>query len=194
MSGLDLWLVRHGETEVNSGTWNSDPRLATLTSLGVQQAKGSAAQITDAPDLFVISPLIRARETACFFQERWPDTPAITSGIQEIIYLSPARMNKLSKEERKAYIDAYWLRADPEYCDGEDAESFAAFLKRVNLFYEQLRNQHGFIVAIGHGQFFKAFMLGLRYGFTVSSDWMKRFRHQEQHNPLKNGEIIKVLL
>lgn len=192
MSRLNLWLVRHGQTQINAGNWNAKPSETRLTKTGQKQAEQAALLVTEQPNLLMVSPLIRAQETAQFFVDRWPSTPVSIVPIQELIYLSPTRLAVLQKEEKREQIDAYWQKNDPYYCDGDDAESFAEFLQRVASFYQLIRQQEGYAVAIGHGQFFKAFQLGLEHGFTVSSDWMRLFREEETKNPLKNGEIVKL--
>ncbi len=59
-------------------------------------------------------------------------------------------------------------------------------------FHSHILQQEGFIITIGHGQFFKAFQLGLKQGYTASPEWMTLFRQEEVNNPIKNGEIIKI--
>lgn len=194
MSGLNLWLVRHGETEVNSGIWSVKPGETRLTSLGRKQAECAAAQVVKAPDLFVVSPLIRAQETLSFFIQSWPFVPVSVFPMQEFIYLSPERLVHLDKKARTEQVKEYWLRGDPYYCDGDGAESFASFLERVAAFHTYVLQQKGFVIAVGHGQFFKAFLLGLEHGFEMNRPWMAFYREKETQNPLKNGEIIQLCL
>ena len=192
MSRLNLWLVRHGQTEVNSGIWTASPEQTQLTPFGKEQAKHAAAQVDDAPDLLLVSPLIRAIQTMQFISNRWPDTCLKTIPIEEFMYLSPSKLANLNAQERKEAVNRYWLKADPFYCDGEDSESFATFLQRVNVFYKYIMQREGFVIVVGHGQFIKAFIQALKYGFSVSSEWMRLFREQETSSPIKNGEIIKL--
>lgn len=179
---------------MNAGTWNPNPEQACLSSLGKKQAQKVASGITQQPDLIVSSPLIRARESAWYITNRWPDTPKVIWPIQELIYLSPAKMYPLTPEERKARIHDYWQRNDPVYRDGEDAESFANFLARVRQFHDRIRQQHGFVVVIGHGLFLKAYQLGLAHGFHTTSDWMHLFRQQERMHPIQNSELLKIAI
>ncbi len=189
---LKLWLIRHGETEINAGNWSAKPFETHLTSLGREQAKNVATEITEQPDLLIISPLPRAKETAEFLLNQWPNTPYQTWPIQELIYLSPKRLQQLSSLARKEEIKRYWQKNDPYYIDGDDAESFAAFLQRIVHFQTEIVKQRGFVVVIGHGQFLKAYQLGLTYGFALTPEWMSLFRQQETANPMKNGEILKL--
>ncbi|MDP1604265.1 MAG: histidine phosphatase family protein [Legionella sp.] len=189
---LKLWLIRHGQTSVNAGIWSDKPAEACLTPLGKEQAMKAALAITEPPQLIITSPLTRAKETAEYVLNRWPLSPSCSWPIQEFIYLSPSELKKLDEPARKELISSYWQKCDPFYCHGNDTESFSAFLKRIELFSLQISTLKGFVVVIGHGQFFKAYQLGLHYGFNASAVWMKRYREEETHNPIKNGEIIKL--
>lgn len=191
---LNLWLIRHGETEVNIGNWSPNPEATPLTALGREQAKNAIAEIGQPPDLLIVSPLGRAKETARFLLDQWPDTPFQTWPVQEFLYLSPRRLQPLNPLARKEEVKRYWQNQDPYYLDGENTESFASFLQRVESFYKEIIKQRGFVVVIGHGQFFKAFLLSLEFGFQPTPHWMNLFRQQETTNPIKNGEIIKLKL
>jgi len=194
MSRLKLWLIRHGETEVNTGNWSAKPGETHLTSLGREQAKEVATKIKEQPDLLIASPLYRAKETAEFLLNKWPNTPYQIQPIQELIYLSPNRLQSLSPLARTEEIKRYWKNNDPYYTDGPDAECFAAFLQRLVHFHEEIMKQQGFVVVVGHGQFFKAYQLGLIYGFVLNPQWMSLFRQRETAHPMKNGEIFKFEL
>ena len=192
MSRIKLWLVRHGETEVNSGIWSANPTQTRLTLKGKEQAAQSAMQVIEQPDMFFVSPLIRAKETMQFFIDLWPDTPVSIVPIQEFICLSPSRLSVLDPAVRKEQIKEYWGRNDPFYCDGDDAESFASFLQRIALFHQEIIQQQGYIIVVGHGQFLKAYQFGLIHGFTVSAAWMQLYHEKETSEPIKNGEIVKI--
>lgn len=189
---LNLWLVRHGETEVNRGVWSINPNDTVLTLRGEEQAEKAAEQVRNKPDLFIVSPLIRTQQTSQYFINKWPDTAIINLAIHEFVYLSPQRLASLSPEERRAQINEYWQKADPTYCDGAGTESFAGFLQRVAAFYHRVVAMEGYVIAIGHGQFFKALQLGLTYGFSPDGKWMQQFRTQETTFPLGNGEMMKL--
>ncbi len=189
---LRLWLIRHGESHVNAGVWHANPNEAVLTARGEEQAQQVAAEINEAPTLIITSPLSRAQQSAEYIMQRWPQSPTTIWPIQEIVYLSAEKMGRLSPKERKLRVNEYWQRSDPFYCDGGNAESFASFLQRVISFHEQIVNHQGLLVVVGHGQFFKAYQLGLTHGFKISSDWMRLFRQQETMNPIKNSELLRL--
>lgn len=192
MPTLNVWLLRHGQSQINAGIWQADPANAALTELGREQAEQSAAQITSCPNLIVTSPLLRAQESGQYIMQKWPQTKTEIWPIQELVYLSPPKLQHLSPDEKKERINTYWQQGNPDYYDGEQAESFASFLERVKNFHDQLLTQQGFVVIIGHGMFFKAYQFALTHGFQATSDYMQAFRLVEVANPLRNGEIIKV--
>ncbi|MFA5960447.1 MAG: histidine phosphatase family protein [Tatlockia sp.] len=194
MSGLRLWLIRHGETEANTGVWSANPAETPLTPLGKEQALTLAMGITEQPDLLVVSPLRRAQETAQPLCSKWPNIKPCTWPIEEFLYLTPSRLKDLTPEEKKEQISHYWQRNDPWFRDGAQVESFAQFLERVAHFHHLLCEQKGFVIAVGHGHFFKAFQHGLIHGFTASPEWMRLFRQEEVAQPIKNGEIVQLYL
>lgn len=194
MSTLTVWLIRHGQSSINAGVWNPNPASAALTALGQEQAQQVAAEIKVQPTLMISSPLLRAQESAQYILHDWPETTTTIWPIQELSYLAPSSLQHLSAAERKARITTYWEKGDPYYCDGDGAESFASFVQRLLHFHAQLSQQQGFVVVVGHGQFFKAYQLGLTYGFQATPAWMHLFRQQETMHPLKNSELLKLAL
>jgi broad specificity phosphatase PhoE len=191
---LLVWLIRHGESTANKGEWHADPRQSVLTPKGEEEAKHAAAQITTRPDLIIVSPTARAQASALPIRQKWPDVPVEIWPIEEIIYLSPSKYQDQSLASRKTAIERYWQAADPYFREEQDAESFADFIQRLEAFRARLLTHQGFLVIVGHGQFFKAFQLGLKYGFASTAEWMKKFRAQETGAPITNGEIIKTTL
>lgn len=82
--------------------------------------------------------------------ETWP--------IEEFTYLQPARWNGTASAERMPHLERYWSAADPDYCDGEGAESFGTLLRRCETALARLAAMPaGLLVYVfGHGQFIQA--------------------------------------
>ncbi|GAA0514593.1 histidine phosphatase family protein [Pigmentiphaga daeguensis] len=194
MARGELWLIRHGQSTANAGAATSAVDASPLTALGREQAALTARRIGRAPDTLIVSPFLRAQETAAPIIERWPGTPMQVWPIQEFTYLSPARCVGLNVRERRPLADDYWRRADPAYRDGDDAESFAEFARRLRAFHERVQTLNGFVVAVGHGQFFHAYRRALAMGLEVTSQWMRGFRAADLASPLGNGEIVQAPL
>lgn len=189
MPTLNLWLIRHGETNFNRGILTDDPKRTVLSPLGREQVLAAAKTIPFEPNHLIVSPLPRTRETAAIIQTIWPKPTPAYWPIFEFHYVNPTR---LQSPDRVRWIEDYWHRADPEYRDCEDTESFADFLDRVSQFHHQVCQLEGFAIAVGHGHFFKAFLMGLQSGYQASPDWMRRFRAEERKHPISNGEIIRL--
>lgn len=193
MPSVAIWLVRHGQSTSNAGLPAVGQGDVPLTELGREQARAVARRVDRQPDLLVVSPFLRARETCAPIQARWPQAPCETWSIQELTYLSPERCRGTTAATRKPMIDAYWQRCDPDHADGPDAESFGSFLGRLRDFHERLlKLDGGFVIAVGHGQFFRAYMIGLTAGFDATPDWMRRYRATEVATPIANGEIVEL--
>lgn len=186
------WLVRHGQSTSNAGLPAIGHGEVPLTALGQQQARELADRVRRQPDLLIVSPYLRAVDTAAPIRSRWPLTLVETWPIQELTYLSPERCRGTTGETRRPLVEAYWERCDPDYRDGPDSESFRSFMMRLADFHRRLLAiEGGFVIAVGHGQFFRGYMLGQSDGFAVSAEWMKRYRAEETARPMANCEIVE---
>ena len=193
MPALNVWLIRHGQSTSNAGLPVNGHGEVPLTELGVAQSLVIASEVNEPPALLVQSPFLRARETADAIAARWPRAMRETWPIQEVTYLDPARCVGTTVLTRQAMVEAYWRRSDPNYVDGPGAESFAHFMQRVAAFDARLRGlTRGFVVVVGHGQFFAAYRFALARGFTPDSEWMRRYRESETAAPLRNGEVVRL--
>jgi broad specificity phosphatase PhoE len=187
------WLVRHGQSAANAGLPTPGQEEVPLTPLGLQQAAALAQRIDRAPTLIVVSPFLRARATAAPILQRWPAAHCETWPIQELTYLSPARCRGTTPETRRPMVAEYWKRGDPDYLDASDAETFRSFVERLRQFHQRLAViDGGFVVAVGHGQFFRGYTVAMAEGFDPTAAWMSNFRASEVANPIANGEIIEV--
>ena len=50
----------------------------------------------------------------------------------------------------------------------------------------------GFVIAVGHGQFFRAYLMARSDGFPATAGWMKSYRSAETARPMANGEVIEL--
>jgi broad specificity phosphatase PhoE len=187
------WLVRHGQSASNAGLPAVGASNTPLTELGQQQACALAGKVERQPDLLIVSSFIRSQATAEPIRARWPAVRCETWPIHELTYLSPVRCVGTTRQTRQPWVDAYWRDCDPDYLDGPDAESFRSFMQRMNDFHRRLQAlDGGFVVAVGHGQFFSGYLLGLDDGFAVTADWMRRYRAHETGRPMANCEIVAL--
>ena len=187
------WLIRHGQSASNAGLPATGHGEVPLTALGHQQASEVADRLPRQPDLLIVSPFQRTGATAEPIRARWPLTRCETWPIQELTYLSPERCRGTTAEQRRPWAEEYWRRCDPGYRDGPDAESFSSFMARLRDFHRQLLAlDAGFVVAVGHGQFFRAYLFAHTEGFSVDAEWMKAYRAAEIARPMANCEIVEL--
>lgn len=187
-------LIRHGESEANVGLPTSDPASIPLTEKGRQQAEQIAEKLTITPDLIIVSPYLRARQTAeptikHFPQvkvERWPE-------VREFTYLSPASCAGTTVEERKERMAAYWKAANPYYVDGEEAESFSQFVQRIDVVLKKLKDTDAKnILMFTHGQFMRALESEFRDRSFRNLSYHKKmelYRDLEEYKTTANGEM-----
>lgn len=90
-------------------------------------------------------------------------------------------------------VEMFWRRADPHYVHGPGSESFAEFVGRVQAFHDRLAALNdNFVVAVGHGQFFRALLHGMAVGFDTTSEWMLGYRAVEVGDPMINGAATEL--
>jgi broad specificity phosphatase PhoE len=189
-----VWFIRHGESVSNANLPTGDPAESSLTEKGFAEAEQIAAAFADAPDLFVISPYLRARQTAVPTLNRYPQVPQEVWPVHEFTYLNPVRYHGTTGTERRPYALAYWERCDPFENENGAGESFAELLSRVQESVSHLR-QHSadFIAVFSHGLFLRALIWSVLTGIgEATPEAMKRYSHFTQALKIPNGAIIKT--
>ncbi len=149
--------IRHGQSTANIGLPVRDISLIELTDFGWQQAKELAATWTERPDLIVLSPFLRTQQTAAATIERFPDVPVETWPIEEFCYLQPHRWTELPDQFMPDVVE-YWRGCDPEFCDGDGAESFQTLLDRAASALGRLQAMPDdtLVYLFSHGHFIQA--------------------------------------
>jgi broad specificity phosphatase PhoE len=187
------WLVRHAQSTSNAGLPATGAGNTALTDLGRQQAQELAGRVERQPDLLIVSEFVRSQATAQPIRARWPRARCETWPIHELTYLSPVRCIGTTRETRQPWVDAYWRDCDPDYLDGPDAESFRSFVARLSDFHHRLSALGGeLVIAVGHGQFFSGYLMGLHQGFDATPGWMRDYRKGETARPMANCEVIEL--
>lgn len=180
--------VRHGESLVNAGhAFYGPPSQIPLTDLGRDQARRAAHGWDRAPDRVIVSPFARTRATAAPTLERFPDAPVFEWPIEEFHYLCAEQCACLNAEEYIALSKTYWSRADPDRIDGTHAESFRAFIQRVDAGLDRLDElPGGWSVLFSHALFMRAVHWRLTAGRgPVTSETMRAYR-QDGLSEIKN--------
>lgn len=191
-----VWLIRHGQSHANAGVATDYPRTIELTDLGREQAAAIASEIESVPNAVVISPYMRTLHTAQPLLEKFERQGATVQvaewPIQEFTYLNPVRCRGTTAVQRQSWAKEYWQRADPEWEDGDGAESYSHLMRRVREFADRLASVNGFTIVFGHGMFFKAFLISLQYGTSATPEAMTRYRALESENPIRNAQIVQI--
>ena len=188
-----IYLVRHAESIANAGGKTVTPDSIDLSENGKAQAKQLTDNFPEEPDLIVTSPFIRTLRTAEPLLEKYPNSKHEQWPVQEFTYLSPAKYNNTTMEARIPFAIEYWERNDPYYCDGDGAESFSNFLKRIDDGKNRLKaRSERCIIVYSHYQFIAAFKwLDGKKQKAVSGGDMAEFRQYLFTHQLENAGILK---
>jgi len=203
-----FFFVRHGETFSNIGHSYDHPQRIRLTDEGHKQAKTLVKKIKS-PDKIVVSKYFRTIETAQPLMEKHPHVLVrVFPHLHEYTYLSPKKFNKgkIGDEIKHRYINQFWDRLDPFHKDGDIAESFLEFIKRVDKTIHTLKklDPHGNVYVFTHGIFMRAFLhLHKEIDQVLKSkkvdkkklkELMKKFREiiLDEKKKVDNAQIIEV--
>lgn len=181
--------IRHAESAANAGLPTTDPGGIALTENGKVAAALAAAEYDGPePDLIVVSPFLRASQTAEPFIARFPRAEVETWPVQEFTYISPTRCVGTTAEGRRPLVEAYWNTASPTHSDGDGTESFADFTARVQSALEKLcSREEKNILVVCHGIFMSAAAFYQAPGEDSSDpDSMRRFHQHTLDHPVPN--------
>ncbi|MCP4358196.1 MAG: histidine phosphatase family protein [Chloroflexi bacterium] len=189
-----VWFIRHGESVSNANLPTTHPADSALTPRGHREAVFVAQAFTKPPDLIVVSPYIRALETAVPTQKRFPKVPVQKWNVYEYTYLHPERYNGTTGHDRGPLAQAYWQRSNPFEKEMGEGESFAELLKRVKAAKEKLEQQpNEFIAVFSHGLFLRALLWTLIIGRSEpTAEMMNRYKNFAWGVWLPNGAIWEV--
>lgn len=153
---MEIYLVRHGETN-----WNKEFRFQGQTDIplneyGIELAQGAAAKLKEVPfDIAFCSPLCRAVETAKIILGN-RQTPLTTDKrLMEISFGCKEGCNFLEAEKDPSDPIYNFLKNPAGYDAPEGAESFQELYHRSGEFMEQvilpLENQYRNVLIVAHG-------------------------------------------
>ena len=153
----EFWFIRHGQSETNAGLPSPSDASTPLTDKGQRQAEFVAQYLDTAPDLFVVSPYLRTRQTAAPTLEKFPNVPVETWDIHEYAYLSHELYSGTTTRDRRKLSTAFFRAADPDRVTGPSGESFNQFLERVDRCFNRLLSIGAQrVILFGHGWFIRA--------------------------------------
>jgi 2,3-bisphosphoglycerate-dependent phosphoglycerate mutase len=190
----EVWFIRHGESVSNANLPTTHPAASALTEKGQREAEYVAQAFTSKPDLIVVSPFIRARQTAVPTINRFDPVNVVEWPIEEFTYLHPEHYNGTTGSQRGPVAHAYWERLNPLEKEGSEAESFAELLARVQTMKDLLwQASEQFIAVFSHGLFLRAFLWMNLTGFREATPrTMRSYLHFLQAVAMPNTSILKT--
>lgn len=191
-----VWFIRHGESESNANLKTTHPAQSALTAQGHEESIKVPSAITQQPDLIVVSPYLRAWQTAVPTIEKFPNTPVETWPVEEFTYLHPGEYENTTGAERWPAAKAYWEKNDPQLKHGGEGESFAELMTRVKAMQTRLA-QHpaDFIVMFSHGLFLRAVLhTNITGKHEPTMEMMERYRHFVWAVNMPNCAILKTTI
>ena len=189
----EVWFIRHSESVANAGARTREAPTYPLSALGFRQAEQLAAGLQGEPVLIVVSPYVRARQTAEPAMRRFPKARVEEWTVHEVQYLDPALCVDTTQDERRGLAEAYWERCDPQHA-APGAESFVEFSTRVGDVIErvaQRAERRIFVFCHGHVMQLIAW-LTLTRPRAIDSAAMRRFCHFMHGFPVPNCSILPL--
>lgn len=158
-----IYLIRHGESTSNAGARTDSHGGAPLSEKGWQQAQEFATRIDFKPDLIVVSPFLRTQQTSMPLRIKHQDTPVECWNVEEFSFLDSDLCHNTTQNERREMVETYFNRADPDYIDGKDAESFNQMLGRADAMLENLKklDKKQNTLVFTHGNFIRGTLIRL---------------------------------
>ncbi len=151
-----ILLIRHAESISNAGQKTENHATIPLSEKGRMEAEQLAESLGIIPELIVVSPYVRTRETAEPLIGKYPHVPVEMWDVHEFTYLDPARFAGTTGLDRAPFAKEYWENKNIHHKNGE-AETFYEFTKRIESVFEKLRaREENTIVLFSHGRFILA--------------------------------------
>ena len=149
--------LRHAESVANVGEPTNDPASIPLTPAGRIAAQEAAFEYDgQPPDLIIVSPFLRAKETAQPFRDRFPQVPVEMWPVEEFTYLDPTRFANTTAAQRRLAVEAFWQKSKAWEAN-DNAESLFDFLERVRRVLSLLDARKGaHFLVVTHEQFIQA--------------------------------------
>jgi broad specificity phosphatase PhoE len=154
----------------------------------------TARLVAQAPTLVVTSRFCRTKQTAAPLLRKYPQTASEEWPIEEFTYLDANRCADMTYEERKPLVAQYWRTGDPQYRDGSNCESFASFIKRLQLVITMIRARDpDTLVMFTHGHVMKAVIWLQSQSFDEPrAQEMNSFDQFRRRLTLPNASVLRA--
>lgn len=191
---IEAVFIRHGQSAANVGPADYGFSEIPLTRLGWEQAEALAASWKFKPSYILVSPFLRAQQTAEATRARFPDVPVETWPIHEFTFWDRACWGGNTPEPEFEEVARYWERGDPDFRYGEKAESFGEFLERTRTALARLQRMEvsAPVLLFSHGHFMQAMRLDLNHPEWSDRRKMSEFLSVDAEHRVMNAERITV--
>lgn len=179
---MQLYVVRHGETQANAQGRYQGSLDAELNENGVVQAQGLRTKLPVHVDSVVVSPLRRAQQTARII---FADDLLTLRTLDAFRERSVGVFEGLTQHEaRERYPDLWAQNITRQWALAPtDGESIAQLFERVRAGLNELlaTNEHQVVVLVAHGFVAKAIRALVRQDLSDFFEWQ-----------LHNGEVLSL--
>jgi broad specificity phosphatase PhoE len=185
----EVIFVRHAESEANANGRTVSPHSIPLSRRGEEQASAFADKFDQDLSLIVVTIDVRTLLTARHLIARFPGVPVQVWPLHEFTFLSPAKFEHTTVTERKKWVHEYWERCDPDFVDGNGAESFHQFVKRITDSFDSLKSmtQHRTLV-FSHGHVMR--LVKLMLDGALQSPSMIQYRDDLNRYKIPNLHVM----
>lgn len=172
---MDIFLVRHGQTDANINDTTQGWLDTELNSMGVEQAHIAANAFDEKIDVIYSSDLKRATQTAFLFKSKYPEVP-----YYEDSRLRERNLGDASGKPRNTYDwDEFWSSPD-DIATIPNSETLNSFNERVSAFIKDIKTtRFNKVLIVAH------------------SGTINRMRHLiagQDHIQHENGSIVHLEL
>ena len=189
---MNVTLIRHAESEANVGIRTNDPYSIKLTENGHRSAKDLVDRIYNPPDLIIVTPYHRTKQTAFPLIQKYSNVPVEEWALHEFTFLSPELCVNTTMTERLPMVEEYWALCNPSFRHGTGAETFEEFDNRITKSVYRLKSlRHTDIVVFTHGLVMKYVKQLEDLGPMPAYASMKHFRDRMLKFPVANVEMWK---
>jgi probable phosphoglycerate mutase len=180
--GMQLYVVRHGETQANAEGRYQGSLDVDLNERGVLQARELRVKLPVQIDTVVVSPLRRAQQTAAIV---FVDDGLALSTLDAFRERGVGVFEGLTQEEAAQRYPELWAQNITRQWElaPTDGESISQFVERIRGGLNELLVNHGqqVVVLVAHGVVAKAIRALVRDDFSDFFDWQ-----------LRNGEVLTL--
>jgi probable phosphoglycerate mutase len=179
---MQLYVVRHGETDANAEGRYQGSLDIDLNERGVLQARELRARLPSQIDAVVVSPLRRAQQTAAIV---FADDGLELHTLDAFRERSVGVFEGLTQAEAAQRYPELWAQNITRQWElaPTDGESVSQFVERIRKGLNELLVNHGqqVVVLVAHGVVAKAIRALVRDDFSDFFDWQ-----------LRNGEVLTL--